>query len=131
MIKRKWKDGDAVEVKIPLALKALNLQDGVYTLCFKYGPVLLAAKLSDENMSTTYTGMSVIIPEKTTVQNDTLILNEGILPKDVKAEPAKYFKKGEGLSFEFEAVSEPMEFVPYYSLYNIRYGIYWRLKEAE
>lgn len=131
VIKRKWKDGDAVEVKIPLALKALNLQDGVYTLCFKYGPVLLAAKLSDENMSTTYTGMSVIIPEKTTVQNDTLILNEGILPKDVKAEPAKYFKKGEGLSFEFEAVSEPMEFVPYYSLYNIRYGIYWRLKEAE
>ena len=131
VIKRKWKDGDAVEVKIPLALKALNLQDGVYTLCFKYGPVLLAAKLSDENMSTTYTGMSVIIPEKTTVQNDTLILNEGILPKDVKAEPAKYFKKGEGLSFEFEAVSEPMEFVPYYSLYNTRYGIYWRLKEAE
>ena len=131
VIERKWKDGDAVEVKIPLALKALNLQDGVYTLCFKYGPVLLAAKLSDENMSTTYTGMSVIIPEKTTVQNDTLILNEGILPKDVKAEPAKYFKKGEGLSFEFEAVSEPMEFVPYYSLYNIRYGIYWRLKEAE
>lgn len=131
VIERKWKDGDAVEVKIPLALKALNLQDGVYTLCFKYGPVLLAAKLSDENMSTTYTGMSVIIPEKTTVQNDTLILNEGILPKDVKAEPAKYFKKGEGLSFEFEAVSEPMEFVPYYSLYNTRYGIYWRLKEAE
>ncbi len=131
VIERKWKDGDAVEVKIPLALKALNLQDGVYTLCFKYGPVLLAAKLSDENMSTTYTGMSVIIPEKTTVQNDTLILNEGILPKDVKAEPAKYFKKGESLSFEFEAVSEPMEFVPYYSLYNTRYGIYWRLKEAE
>ena len=131
VIERKWKDGDAVEVKIPLALKALNLQDGVYTLCFKYGPVLLAARLSDENMSTTYTGMSVIIPEETTVQNDTLILNEGILPKDVKAEPENYFKKGEGLSFEFEAVPEPMEFVPYYSLYNTRYGIYWRLKEAE
>ena len=93
--------------------------------------MLLAAKLSDENMTTTYTGMSVIIPENTVVPDDTLTLDAGILPKDVRTNPSDYFVKGDGLSFKFAAISEPMEFVPYYSLYNTRYGIYWKLKEAE
>ncbi len=129
--KRMWEDGDSVEVGIPLTVKALNLQDGINTVCFRYGPVLLAAKLTDENMSTTYTGMSVIIPENTTVPSDIITLNPGIAPKDIKTEPEKYLIRNGGLSFEFTAVPEPMEFVPYYSLYNTRYGIYWRLKEAD
>ncbi len=130
-VARNWESGDSVELKIPVWLTALNLQDGINTVCFKYGPMLLAAKLSDENMTTTYTGMSVIIPENTVVPDDTLTLDAGILPKDVRTNPSDYFVKGDGLSFKFAAISEPMEFVPYYSLYNTRYGIYWKLKEAE
>lgn len=131
VIEREWNSGDTLEVKIPFELMAQNLQDGINTVCFKYGPMLLAAKLSDENMTTTYTGMSVLIPEKTVVPNDTLILNDGITPTAVKGSPSDYFVKGDGLSFSFNAIEKPMEFVPYYTLYNTRYGIYWKLKAAE
>lgn len=131
VVRREWGKEDTVEVQIPLGITALNLQDGINTVCFRYGPVLLAAKLSDENMTTTYTGMSVIIPENTVVPDDTLTLNDGISPRDVRNAPSDYFTKNDGLSFIFTAVDEPMEFVPYYSLYNTRYGIYWKLKEAE
>ena len=130
-ITREWKNGDTVEITIPLGLIAENLQDGINTVCFKYGPVLLAAKLNDENMTTTYTGMSVIIPETTIISDDTLTLKDGITPTSVKQNPGDYFTDNGNLSFTFTANDQELEFVPYYSLYNTRYGIYWKLAEAE
>lgn len=130
VLEREWSSGDTVDVTIPLGLTASNLQDGINTVAFKYGPLLLAAKLSNENMTTTYTGMSVIIPENTVVSDDTLKLNDGISPSDVKHEPEKYFTKNDGLSFTFTASGEKLEFLPYYTLYNVRYGIYWKLADA-
>lgn len=130
-ITREWKNGDTVEITIPLGLTAENLQDGINTVCFKYGPVLLAAKLNDENMTTTYTGMSVIIPETTIISDDTLTLKDGITPTAVKQNPGEYFTDNGNLSFTFTANDQEFEFVPYYSLYNTRYGIYWKLAEAE
>ena len=82
-------------------------------------------------MTTTYTGMSVLIPENTVISDDALILNDGISTKAVKDNPEDYFTKNDGLSFTFDASSEKLEFVPYYTLYNTRYGIYWRLKSKE
>ena len=130
-ITREWKNGDTVEITIPLGLTAENLPDGINTVCFKYGPVLLAAKLNDENMTTTYTGMSVIIPETTIISDDTLTLKDGITPTAVKQNPGEYFTDNGNLSFTFTANDQELEFVPYYSLYNTRYGIYWKLAEAE
>ena len=130
-VERTWSNSDKIDVTIPLGLAAYNLQDGINTVCFKYGPVLLAAKLGDENMTTTYTGMSVIIPETTTVEDDTLVLNDGITPKQVKDNPSEYFTNNGNLSFTFTANDEELEFVPYISLYNTRYGIYWKIAEAE
>lgn len=130
-IDREWKNGDSVVLEIPMGFTALKLQDSVNTVSFKYGPVLLAAKLSNESMNTTTTGMWVIIPEKTIVENDTLVLNDGITPSEVKKNPDKFFTQNEGISFTFTASKENLEFVPYYSLYNTRYGIYWRLKESD
>ena len=131
VVDREWSNGDTIEVTIPLELTASNLQDGINTVAFRYGPLLLAAKLSNENMTTTYTGMSVIIPESTVISDDTLILNDGITPAEVKADPGRYFTKNGELSFIFTANDKNLEFVPYYTLYNTRYGIYWKLKSAE
>ncbi len=128
-VERKWKSGDTVEVKIPLGFTCSNLQDGINTVSFKYGPVLLAAKLGDKDMKTTYTGMSVLIPETPVISDDTLVLNSGITPKMVKDAPDGYFTDNGNLSFTFTASKENYEFVPYYSLYNTRYGIFWKLAE--
>lgn len=130
-LEREWKNGDSVDVTIPLGLETFNLQDGINTVCFKYGPMLLAAKLGDDNMTTTYTGMSVIIPENTVVEDDTLVLKKGITPLDVRRNPSEYFTDNGNLSFTFTATEDELEFVPYYSLYNTRYGIYWKLEAAE
>ena len=75
--------------------------------------------------------MSVIIPETTIISDDTLTLKDGITPTAVKQNPGEYFTDNGNLSFTFTANDQELEFVPYYSLYNTRYGIYWKLAEAE
>lgn len=130
-VEREWSNKDVVKVTIPMGFTSYNLADGRNTVSFKYGPLLLAAKLSDENMTTTYTGMSVLIPEKTIIEDDTLILKDGITPVEVRNNPDKYFTRNEGMSFTFTATDDNLEFVPYYTLYNTRYGIYWKLKENQ
>lgn len=126
-INKEWVNGDKIEVSIPLGFTAYNLQDGISTVAFKYGPVLLAADLGNKDMNTTYTGMSVIIPESTVTPSDTLTLNEGITANDVKRNPGDYFIDNGNLSFTFTATKENYDFKPYYTLYNTRYGIFWRL----
>ena len=96
-ITREWKNGDTVEITIPLGLTAEN----------------------------------VIIPETTIISDDTLTLKDGITPTAVKQNPGEYFTDNGNLSFTFTANDQELEFVPYYSLYNTRYGIYWKLAEAE
>lgn len=130
-VTKTWAKGDKIVVKIPLGFTAYNLQDGVNTVAFKYGPLLLAADLGDKDMNTTYTGMSVLIPESTVTPSDILTLNEGITTNDIKENPGNYFKDNGNLSFTFTATKENYEFKPYYTLYNTRYGIFWRITKAK
>ncbi len=131
IIDREWANGDKLEVTIPLGFTCTNLQDGLHTVAFHYGPVLLAAELGDENMTTTYTGMSVLIPEKSILENDTVTLKEGLTVKAVKDNPDDYFTKVKGLTFKFTAGEKELTFSPYYRFYNQRYGIYFKLAAAK
>lgn len=129
VITREWANKDVVDVTIPLGFTSYNMVDGLNTVAFKYGPVLLAADLGNENMTTTYTGMSVLIPEKSILENDGLNLNDGITGKDVRTNPGEYFERvGDKLEFKFTACDKELTFIPYYQIYDVRYGIYWSLK---
>lgn len=127
VIDREWVNGDKLEVTIPLGFTCTNLQDGLHTVAFHYGPVLLAAELGNENMTTTYTGMSVLIPEKSVLENDTVTLKEGLTVKTVRENPDDHFTKVDGLTFKFTAGEKELTFSPYYLFYNQRYGIYFKL----
>jgi len=48
-IKRKWKKGDVVEMKMPMHLSAEQLPDKSDYFAFKYGPIVLAATYGTEN----------------------------------------------------------------------------------
>lgn len=130
VITREWANKDSIDVTIPLGFTAYNMVDGLNTVAFKYGPVLLAAELGNENMKTTYTGMSVLIPESSILVNDHLKLKEGLTGKEVRTNPDAHFERvGDKLEFKFVSADKELTFIPYYQIYDVRYGIYWSLKE--
>lgn len=50
-INRQWKDGDKVRIELPMKLEIVPLNEAAHYLALKYGPIVLAARISDEHLS--------------------------------------------------------------------------------
>lgn len=147
-ITRSWKDGDLVELKLPMENRAFNLPDNPKAYAFKYGPVVLAAELGrDDKMKLRQVGVQCDVCANKIVRGLTLALNgnyggtSGLKPLATETllvkEPVEEFmkninshmKKLEGLKFELDCCG--FIFSPYYRINNQRYGIYWVFTDSQ
>jgi len=126
------KDGDRIELTLPMNITVHGLPDNDSVFAFKYGPIVLSAKLGTKDMSTTYTGVSVLIPAAKLIEeeyisdgNDTISVLEGSVA-DFMANINNNLVKSEGkLEWTLENTDANLTFVPHYSQHKERYGIYF------
>ena len=134
-IAREWRDGDRIEVTLPMRTTLERLPDGSDYVAVLHGPVVLAAKTGTEQL-------------------DGLIANDGrmghitpgpYLPLDRApmfvgdfAELAKQITPvaDRPLTFKAAGVIQPQEFrglelVPFFRVHDARYMLYWRTVSAE
>ncbi|MCD8120542.1 MAG: glycoside hydrolase family 127 protein [Lachnospiraceae bacterium] len=133
-------DGDTIEIELPMEIVAYNLPDGENTYAFKYGPIVLAALLGDDDMSQTTTGVSVSVPasksissDYTTTGTDTInILNGSTVEEFIENINDNLVMTGSDGTLEWTLTNTDanLTFVPHYSQYEERYGIYWTLQES-
>ncbi len=117
------KEGDELELTIPVEIAMKGLPDGGNAFAFRYGGVLLSVGLGSEDMRTEQTGVAVTIPsgeprEVTVKVGDLYALFE---------EPTKFFTR-EGENFVMKS-EPPLNFSPHFKRYKERYAIYVRVKE--
>ena len=149
-ITRQWKDGDFVELKLPMEIRAFNLPDNPKSYAFKYGPVVLAAELGrDSKMALRQVGVQCDVCANKIVRGLELPLNgnyggtSGLKPLATETllvdEPVEefmkninsHFKKQDALKFELVCGDFSLTFSPYYLINNQRYGIYWLFTDSE
>lgn len=126
------KDGDTIEVTLPMNITVHGLPDNDAVYAFKYGPIVLSAKLGTTNMTTTYTGVSVLIPAAKLIEEeyisdgtDTISVVNGSVA-DFMANINDNLVKTEGkLEWTLEHTDANLTFVPHYSQHTERYGIYF------
>ena len=126
------KDGDVITVTLPMEIRAYNLPDNTSEYAFKYGPVVLSAKLGTSSMTTSYTGVSVLIPSAKLIEesyisdgSETVSVINGSVA-DFMANINDNLVKTEGkLEWTLENTDANLTFVPYYSQHTERYGIYF------
>ena len=85
-------DGMIIVAELPMKVTAYNLPDSLNTYGFKYGPVVLSAKLGSDNMETTMTGVAVTIPKEkmipvSMISTGTEVINICADPDDPEAKP--------------------------------------------
>ncbi len=126
-IDREWRDGDRVEVTLPMTLRAEPLPGASDVVAFLYGPIVLAARLGQEGLAP---GNQIIINER---ESGTMLKADVAMPvlAGDAASLAKQIRPGHRpLTFRAAAVGEPrtVELAPYYRLAHERYSLYWKVQ---
>lgn len=127
-ITRKWKKGDKVEVAVPMTLRAVPLPDNSANYSFMYGPVVLAAETGRQNQLGMYAddsrGGHIAAGEQIPLSEMPVIVGdeENIL---------SYISKVEGKDLTFKLTNlaparyKEMTLVPFSTLHECRYMVYW------
>jgi uncharacterized protein len=128
-LRRRWRDGDTVDIALPMHLHLAPLPGAADVAAVMFGPLVLAARLGNEGMQP---GADLIVNERT--YGDVLALPEPMaLPRlalagralDALVQPA-------GAAFTFRVQAEApgqreLQLVPYHRIAHERYALYWQL----
>lgn len=129
-VSRTWAANDKVELTFPLFVQASRLQDNQNAVAFTYGPIVLSAGLGTASMTTEAHGVQVLKATKPSGLQETIAINSGTtvnawlsnLQSNLVQTPGK-------LEFSLKNTDSDSKllFIPHYSRYQDRYGIYWLL----
>ncbi len=129
-VRREWKQGDVLTVRLPLRLRTEALPDTEdYTAIF-YGPVLLAGDLGHDGLddqALLHQSLPVALLAPAARTPVLLTANAADIPGHLRPVP------GEALTFRLADIVRPGEVVlkPFYTLAAARYAVYWRLTTPE
>jgi DUF1680 family protein len=126
-IDRTWRNGDAIDVDLPMSLRIEPLPGNPDLVAFVYGPIVLAGRL----------GTAGIAPGADIIQNERTIgdiFNQPIEVPSLVGDPATMLQKvqpvsGQPLMFETTGLGKPRDvtLIPYYRIAHERYSIYWNV----
>ncbi len=135
-VRREWKDGDKVEITIPMHTTVEGLPDGSPWYAILHGPIVLAhpagtwemtgLRADDSRMAHVASG-----PEVPLDQVPVLLTNAATIPSKVVPD-----KAGGALHFRLVDVVEPaapdgLSLIPFFRLHDSRYQMYWEATTRE
>lgn len=129
-IDRKWTKGDRLTVDLPMSLRAVQLPDMSENYSFMYGPMVLATSLGKEDQLGMYADDS---RGGHIAAGKMLPLNEMPLIVGEKEDMLSRISKVEGRPLTFRMTGlAPLKYkeltlVPFSSLHECRYMVYWPL----
>ena len=121
------KSGDTVTIQTPMETVAHNLPDSENTYAFKYGPVMLSAKLGSDPAYQTEASHGIMVRRSSTsaVSSDQLGIYAVESVEEFMEQINDYMVHSNGNVFHLQGVNCSYDFVPHYSQYTDNYGIYW------
>jgi hypothetical protein len=125
-LKRKWKDGDKVEVSFPMGLHTAPLPDDQTLQAAMYGPLVLAARMTKDGALTQEMIYGDSGPEerhKSIPMPEVTVANGGGAEKWVERVP------GEALKFRTVGQAEAMNLMPLYQIMDERYSVYLKVNQ--
>ncbi len=133
-LKAPIKANTTITITLPMKVKAIPLPDNKDVYGFQYGPVVLSALLGSSDMKESTTGVNVTIPLTKKIDsrytkngNDVInVLHLSVQEYILNIEDYLIREDStESLRFKLTNTDANLTFVPHYSQYKERYGIYW------
>jgi len=131
-LKRQWRDGDTVEIDVPIRTTVERLPDGSDWVAILRGPIVLASPDGTNNLQGLYANSSrmghvAAGPLVALDQVPVLLASASDLPNHVKPDPS-----GGAMHYRLQDVIEPpvaggLPLIPFFRLHDQRYQMYWEL----
>jgi len=123
-LSRAWKDGDRIEVRLPMGLHLYRARDDEGLGVVMFGPLVLAGELGREGM-----------PKTLLCAGNRQYSGDPVPPVPVlvtdSTDPASWVKRtgDKDLRFRTRNVGKPRDvsLIPLHELHHQRYAVYWRL----
>ncbi len=134
-VKRKWRDGDKITVKLPMHISAESLPDGSNYEALKYGPVVLATKTGTEDLEGLFADASrgghIAQGKRISLgEIPMFVTNESQIEPFIKKIPGKKLAFSASDLIQSEKYKD-LEFIPFYELHDSRYAIYLPIETPE
>ncbi len=130
-LSREWQDGDIIEYNIPMGIEVYDLQDNENAVAFKYGPWVLSADLGNNDMQTSTTGVNVTVPLLDSSISDVITIKDGTIKNWLRNINENLVRQEGTLNFVLKGTDRELTFSPHYMQYKNRYGIYFKLADAD
>ncbi len=136
LVEGPFRNRTEIKVVLPMEIQAELLPDGEGVLGFRFGPVVLSALLGTSDLISTTTGIDVTIPKTKLIENEYNKTGDETIVVEAESidwfidNVNEYFVRDtdtEELAFRMVKTDASLTFVPHYSQYKERYGIYWKI----
>ncbi|HEY3136735.1 MAG TPA: beta-L-arabinofuranosidase domain-containing protein [Blastocatellia bacterium] len=127
-VEREWKNGDTVEVRLPMSLRMEAMPDDPKMIALMYGPIVLAGDLGREGLSKELQYGPSAPPMQRLKQIEIPVFIGEV--KDVLARVKPI--AGAPLTFKTEGLGRPQDvtLLPFYKVFEPRYTVYWKVYTA-
>jgi len=135
-VRREWKNGDRVELDVPMRTSLVRLPDNSPWYAFQHGPIVLAApsgtwdmtglRADDSRMAHVAAGPVLPLDQAPVLLSDSASLISKIVP-----DPASGPLHFRLVDIVHPAVPQGVPLMPFYGLHDSRYQIYWELATKE
>jgi hypothetical protein len=119
---REWRDGDRVDIQLPMKLHTETLPGTTNIIALLYGPIVLAGELGTNGMPNPYAKNQTDLVKVPDPAVPLFVGDEKSLLKHVAA-------AGAPLTFRTRGVGQPHDvtLIPFYKMNHQRYSVYWNL----
>jgi DUF1680 family protein len=120
---REWRDGDTVEIELPMKLRSETLPGVSNEVALLYGPIVLAGELGTNAMPNPITRNQTDYSKLPAPAVPVLVCEAGKLLENVAP------VSGQPLTFCTHGIGQPQEvtLIPFYRMHRQRYSVYWKL----
>jgi uncharacterized protein len=125
VLDRTWKDGDRLEVALPMALHLCPMPDDPSIQAVMYGPLVLAGRLGTEGLTPQNIRAEPTKPREVPEYRSAPVPAPSFRASG--GDPSAWIKPAPGSPLAFHTVGQQQDvaLVPFYRLFGERYAVYW------
>jgi DUF1680 family protein len=130
VLDRTWKQGDTVELTLPMRLHVQPMPDDPTMQAIMYGPLVLVGRLGKEGLSPAMRRAEPTPPREIPKYRLDPVRAPSLVARG--SDPSVWIKAVSGTSLEFQTTGQARDvsLAPFHRVFDERYAVYWKVTNA-